>query len=74
MLTVPEKYVQRKTMLDAGFEQVACRKCSETAWWLWLGDGYGGGYQAVFVCKNCGWIPPHCLLEFTIQPARAPDP
>ena len=59
---IPDRYVSRRTMLDAGWEEVACRKCATTAWWLWRTGSDLSTATVVFVCRNCGHISPRWLL------------
>jgi len=73
MRAIPRKYVSRQTMLDAGWDQVACRRCSETVWWFWRDGDSPDHCNAVLVCKNCGHLSPPLDVGLEVPMATAPD-
>lgn len=73
MSVFPERYINRRQMLDLGWDQVACRKCSEHVWWLWrIGDDPSTA-DVVFVCKNCGHLSPMGRLTLYEPMVTLPD-
>ena len=61
-LPLPDKYVERKTMLDLGWGQLGCNICGEAVWWVWFDGDLDTHAILALVCKSCGQLSPRFLV------------